>query len=184
MILLGAAGLYFVSIIVGGPGLLLKDWTCPQGHGRSSRSTTELVSSVLCCSNLSRSLSDNLSLPFFPYFSRADGPMHTADKSTRIHLIQKPWGCSAPAEKIQQTWWKHYLRRFWILLCWILRNHYCDCLTRSISEKAKQSLWGPDGCPQTFCPKSFPQGSSSNVRPNAVRFTEGPPAQRAVCKQT
>lgn len=50
MILLGA--FIFVSIIVGGRGLLLKDWTCPQGHGRSSRSTTELVSFVLCCCNL------------------------------------------------------------------------------------------------------------------------------------
>lgn len=184
MILLGAASLYFVSIIVGGPGLLLKDWTCPQGHGRSSRSTTELVSSVLCCSNLSRSLSDNLSLPFFPYFSCADGPTHTVDKSTRIHLIQKPLGCSAPAEKIQQMWWKHYLRRLWSPLRWILRNHDCDSLTRSVREKAKHSLRGPDGCPQTFCPKSFPRGSSSNLRANLGRFTERLSAQRGVSKQT
>lgn len=134
MILLGAASLYFVSIIVGGLGLLPKDWTRPQGHGRSSRSTTELVSSVLCCSNLSRSLSDNLSLPFSPYFPCADGPTHTVDKSARIHLIQKPLGCSAPAEKIQRTWRKP--RRFWSPLRWILRNDDCECLTRNISEKA------------------------------------------------
>ena len=54
---------YFVSIIVGGRGLLLKDWTRPQGHGRSSRSTTELVSFLLCCSNLSRSFSHTDNVP-------------------------------------------------------------------------------------------------------------------------
>lgn len=86
-----SGSLYFVSIIVGGRGLLLKDWTSPQGHGRSSRSTTELVSSALCCPNLSRSLSlsDNPSLPS-PHISPETGRINALIDAVDTLQISPP----------------------------------------------------------------------------------------------